>query len=44
MERLLAKVALEEPSAEMASGRGIMLMRAFMDDVRWKPREGVKCV
>ena len=35
VERLLAKLALEEPSAEMASGRGIMLMRAFMDDVRW---------
>ena len=32
--RVLEKAALEEPS-HLASGRGVMMMKAFMDDVRF---------
>lgn len=34
--RALARAEMDEPDAFLASGRGIMLMRAFLDDVRYE--------
>ncbi len=36
VERALARAATAEPEAMMASGRGILLMRAFLDDLRYE--------
>ena len=35
VDRVLSRLESEGPPEELASGRGILLMRAFMDDVRW---------
>lgn len=35
-ERTLARAAQAEPEMMLASGRGILLMRAFLDDVRYE--------
>ncbi len=35
VDRVLSRLEVDGPPEELASGRGILLMRAFMDDVRW---------
>jgi anti-sigma regulatory factor (Ser/Thr protein kinase) len=35
VHKLLARLEREEPETELASGRGVLLMKAFMDDVTW---------
>lgn len=35
VDQVLSRLESDGPPEELASGRGIILMRAFMDDVRW---------
>lgn len=35
IDKVLARLESDDPQALLASGRGIMLMRAFLDDVSW---------
>ena len=35
VDKVLARLDSDEPEALLASGRGIMLMRAFLDEVTW---------
>jgi anti-sigma regulatory factor (Ser/Thr protein kinase) len=36
VDRVLSRTTPDDPEAMLASGRGILMMRAFLDDVRWE--------